>query len=140
MFFKKYVLLKVSQYSQENTCPGRCRPPSFTEAFFYRTPTVAECVFSRQQILFSADCGIYCWQSHWQLSSELLRKQRIKRQKQPLKLLCKKCVFRTFVNFTGKQLCWSPFLIDLQMQNFRSAALLKRDSSADVSLWNLQNF
>ena len=41
-------------------------------------------------------------------------KIRVKRQKQPLKLFCKKGVLRNFANFTGKHLCWSFFFIDLQ--------------------------
>ena len=47
--------------------------------------------------------------------------------------------FKKFANFKGKHLCWSFFLIKLQA--FRlPATLLKRDSSADVVLWNLQRF
>ena len=36
----------------------------------------------------------------------------------------KKGVLKNFANFTGKHLCWSPFLILLQV--FRPATLLKR--------------
>ena len=59
-------------------------------------------------------------------------KIRVKRQKQPLKLFCKKGVLRNFANFTGKHLCWSLFLIELQ--TFKLAALFKRDSNTDFSL------
>ena len=47
-----------------------------------------------------------------------------------------KGVLRNFANFTGKHLCRSLFLKNLQA--WRSASLLKRDSSTGASLWNLQ--
>ena len=50
----------------------------------------------------------------------------------------KRYVFRIFASFTGRQLCWSLFLIELQ--TFRPAALLKIDSNTDVFPWNLQDF
>ena len=34
-------------------------------------------------------------------------------QKQPLLVFCKKDALKNFANFTGKQLCWSIFLIKL---------------------------
>ena len=46
-------------------------------------------------------------------------------------------VLKNFANFTGKHLCWSLFLINLQA--FRSATLLKKDFNTSVILWNLQN-
>ena len=39
----------------------------------------------------------------------------------------KNVAFRNFASFTGKQLCWSLFLI--KFQTFRPAALWKRDSN-----------
>ena len=42
-----------------------------------------------------------------------------------------------FTIFTRKPLCWSLFLVKLQV--FRSAILLKRDSNTGVFLWILQN-
>ena len=42
-----------------------------------------------------------------------------------LKMFFKKAVLKNFGIFTGKQLCWSLFLIKLQI--FRAATLLKRD-------------
>ena len=53
-------------------------------------------------------------------------------QKQPPEVSCKKGVLKNLANFTGKRLCWSLFLIKLQV--FRSANLLKRDSNTDVFL------
>ena len=47
-------------------------------------------------------------------------------------------VLKIFANFTGKHLCWSLFWIELQA--FRAASLLNRDSNKDVFLWNLRNF
>ena len=83
------------------------------QAFFYRTPTVAAFGFSRQQIPFSAKSGMYWRQSHRFLSRTPL-KTRVKPQKQPLQLFYKKGVLRNFVNFTGKHLYSSLFLIELQ--------------------------
>ena len=45
-------------------------------------------------------------------------------------------VLKNFAIFTGKHMCWSLFLIE--MQTFRS--LLKRDSNTYVFLWILRNF
>ena len=129
MFFKIGVL----KYFPVFTGKHLCWP---LQAFFYRTPIVTAPTFSRQQILFSGESGIYCWPSH----RFLLRtpsKTRLKPQKQPLELFCKKGVLRNFANFTGKHLCWSLFLIELQ--TFKPAALLKIDSNTDVFLWNLQD-
>ena len=53
-------------------------------------------------------------------------------RKQPPELFLKK-----FANFTGKHLCWSIFFTN--MQTFRPATLLKRDSYTGVFLWNLRN-
>ena len=55
---------------------------------------------------------------------------------------CKRSLLRKFANFIRKQLCWSLFLIELQI--FRPATLeiylLERDSNTDVFLWNLLSF
>ena len=48
----------------------------------------------------------------------------------------KKAVFKIFAIFTGKQLCWSLFLIICSVP----ATLLKRDSNTGVFLWILQKF
>ena len=56
-------------------------------------------------------------------------------QKQPVELFFKNGVPKDFLNFTGKHLCWSFFLI-----KFRSKTLLRRDSNIDVFLGNLRNF
>ena len=50
-------------------------------------------------------------------------------QEQPSEVFCKKGILKTFVNFTGKHLCWSIFLIKLQ-------AIKKRGFKTGV----LQNF
>ena len=50
----------------------------------------------------------------------------------------KRGVLKNFTSFTGKQLCWNLFLINLEV--FRPAALLKRDSNTGVFLWNSWNF
>ena len=52
-------------------------------------------------------------------------------------MFCKKGVLKNLANFTGKHLCWSLFLIKLQV--FRPATLSKRDSHTVIFLWNLQN-
>ena len=41
-------------------------------------------------------------------------------------------------NFTGKNLCWSLFLIKLQ--TFRPVTLLRRDSNTGFFVWNLRSF
>ena len=101
------MLLKISQYSQEDTCVGPCRP-SFTEHIWWLLLD-----FCSSKYFFSGESGVYCWPSHgfllWTPS-----KTRLKPQKQPLKLFCKKDTFRNFANFTGKHLCRSFFLIELQ--------------------------
>ena len=56
--FSEAVVHRCFSLMLENTCAGRYSPP------FLRTPTVAASGFSRQQILFSAESGTYCWQSH----------------------------------------------------------------------------
>ena len=50
----------------------------------------------------------------------------------------KKGVLKNFANFTGRRLCWSLFLITLQV--FKPAVLLKRYSYINVFLRNLRNF
>ena len=85
MFFKIGVLKNFATFTGKHLCWP-------LQAFFYRTPTVAAYRFSRQQILFSAESGIYCWQSHLFLPRTPVE-TRVKRQKQPPKLLCKKRCF-----------------------------------------------
>ena len=53
-------------------------------------------------------------------------------QKQPSEVFCKKGVLKSFGNSTGKHLCWSLFLINLQI--LRPATLLKKDCSTSVFL------
>ena len=53
-------------------------------------------------------------------------------------VLLQKAVLKSFAIFTGKQLCWSLFLIKLQA--FSPASLLQRDSAQVVSLCILQIF
>ena len=45
---------------------------------------------------------------------------------------------RNYANFTGKHLCWSLFLIQLEI--WRPVTLLNKDSNTGVFLWNLRNF
>ena len=120
------MFIKVSQYSLEKICAGRCIP-SFKE----HLATLAAAGFSQQQILFSAKSGIYCWQSQLFLPPEL--NVRSSHQNSSVKI----GVFRNFASFTGRELCWSLFLIELQ--TLSSAALLEIDSNTDVFLWNLQD-
>ena len=56
----------------------------------------------------------------------------------PSEAFYKKAVLKNFAIFLGKHLCWSLFLTNLQ--SFRTATLLKRDSNTSVFLWTLQNF
>ena len=47
-------------------------------------------------------------------------------------------VLKNFTMFTGKYLCWSIFLINIQA--WRPGTSLKRDFNIGVFQWNLQNF
>ena len=103
------MLLKNSQDSQENTCAGPCRT-SFTEHLSWLLQH-----FRGSKYFFSGESGTYCWPSQrFLLRTPSPSKIRLKPQKQQLELFCKKGVLRNFANFTGKHLCWSFFLIELQ--------------------------
>ena len=52
--------------------------------------------------------------------------------KQPPGVFYKKGLLKSFAKFTGEHLCWSLFLIKLQV--FRPANLLKRDSNTGLFL------
>ena len=130
MFFKK-VFLKILQYSQENTCAGPYRL-SFTEQLRWLLLDFR-----------SSKCFYFSWTWYLLLTVALVfarnfLRARVKRQKQALKIFCKKASLRDFASFTGEHLCWSLFLIELQ--TCRPAALLKRGSNTDFFLRNLQNF
>ena len=59
----------------------------------------------------------------------------LEEQKQQPELFCKNDVLKNFTKFTEKRLCWSLILIRLlQAAAFRTAALLKRDSTTGVFL------
>ena len=113
------------------TRAGPCRP-SFTENLRWLLLD-----FCSGKHFFSAESGIYCWQSHRFLLRTPL-KTLVKPQKQPRELFCKKGVLRNFANFTGKHRCWSLFLIELQA--FRPGALSKKDFKTDVSCWIFKIF
>ena len=115
MFFKIGVLKNFAIFTGKNLCW-----PLHT--FFYRTPTLAACRFSRRTC--------FC--------PELLWKHELNVRSSHQSSSVKRGVFRIFASFTGRQLCWSLFLIELQ--TFRPAALLKIDSNTDVFPWNLQDF
>ena len=57
------------------------------------------------------------------------------RQKQPPEVFY---VLKKFAIIIGKHLCWSLFLMTLQVLRF--ANLSKRDSNTGAFLWNLQIF
>ena len=56
-------------------------------------------------------------------------------QKEPLELFDKKAVLKNFEIFTGKRLCWSLLLPNLQA--FRPDS--RRDSDTSVFMWILRN-
>ena len=97
--FSKYIFLKILQYSQENTCASLLLQNTYGSCFW--------------MFASATESGIYCCQPHRFLLWTSLETW-VKRQKQPLKLLCKRGVFKNFTSFTGKQLCWSLILIELQ--------------------------
>ena len=59
-------------------------------------------------------------------------KTKVKPQKKPLKQFCKKGVLRTFANFTGKRLCWSLFVIELQTFHIRFLVKLTKFLRAPI--------
>ena len=130
MFFKIGVYNNFAIFTGEN-CAGRCIP-YFTE----HLATLAASGFSRQQILFQLNL-VFIADIHTCFCPELLRKHELNVRSSHRNSSVQKDAFRNFAGFTGRQLCWSLFLIELQ--TFRPAALLKIDSNTDVFLWNLQD-
>ena len=59
-------------------------------------------------------------------------------KKQPSEVLCKKGILKNFAIFTGKQLCWSLFLIKLQA--LRPATLLNKRLPHSCLLANFAKF
>ena len=104
--FSKQVLLKILQYSLENTCSGPCIP------FFTEHLRRLLLDFRGSKYFFSAKSGIYCWQSH-RLCSELLWKHELNLRSSRWNSSVKKVVLRNFATVTRKNLCWSLFLIEL---------------------------
>ena len=101
------MLLKISKYSQKNTCAGPCRS-SFTEHLSWLLLH-----FRGSKYFFFR----WIWYLLLTVTRYLVRtpsKTRLKPQKQPLELFYKKSILRNFANFTGKHLCWNFFLIELQ--------------------------
>ena len=86
------------------------RPLSWLlQAFFNRTLRWLLLDFRGSKYFFSGESGIYCWVSH-----RFLLRTPLKSRLKPLKLFFEKGVLRNFAYFTGKHLCWSLFLIELQ--------------------------
>ena len=90
MFFKISVLKNFAKFT---TCAGPCRL-SFTEHLQWLLLDIRD-----SKSCFSAEFGIYCWQSHRFLLRTPL-KTRVKPQKQPLELFCK-----TYVLMLGSHHC-----------------------------------
>ena len=101
------IFFKIGALKNFPLLAGTCRP-SFTEQLSWLLQ-----YFRGSKYLFSGESGIYCWPSH-RLLLRTPSKTRLKPQKQLLELFCKKCVLRNFANFTGKHLCSSFFLTELQ--------------------------
>ena len=128
--FSKQLFLKISQYSQ--------KAPALAFAGLLLQKTYCSCFW-----IFAAATTFFSWIWYLLLTVATVfaptpLKTQVEGQKQPLKLFCIKGILRNFASFSGKHPCWSLFLRELQ--TFRPAALLKRDSNIDVFLWNLQNF
>ena len=66
----------------------------------------------------------------WLLQELILVKYSHKRSSR-LQMFFETRVLKKFANFTGKNLCWSLFLVK---------SLLKRDSNTGVFPWTLRNF
>ena len=52
-------------------------------------------------------------------------------------MLVKIVVLKNFASFIGKQLCWSLFLIKMQVQVCK---FIKKDTNTFVFMWNVENF
>ena len=131
----KKLFLKISQNSQENTFGLR----NFQKHLFYRTP-LDDCFWLFRAILPKWDTANSVWKTSDECSLSrntnlrstvqvyhfffqkdklsgyvfinlhcLLRERAIR-----VKVFCKKGVLKDFVNFVGKHLCWSRFLIKFQ--------------------------
>ena len=122
MFFKIGVL---KNFSISEPLPNK------VAGLFYRTHTLVASGFLRQAILFLQLNMLFIADSHTGFCSRLFWKHELN-LKSSLGVLIK------FVNFTGKHLFWSLFVIELQ--TFRPSILLKRDCNKDVFLRNLRNF
>ena len=55
-----------------------------------------------------------------------------------LDVFCRKGFHRNFAKFTGKHLCWSPFLNKVAV--LKACNFVKKDSGTGVFLWILRNF
>ena len=66
------------------------------------------------------------------------RKKLLHFRSSRLRMFFKIGVVKNFTKFTGKQMCWSLFLIRLQA--WKAATILKRDSNTGVFLCNLRNW
>ena len=93
----------ISQYMQGSTCSSRCRH-SFTEHLRW---LLLDICGSKH---FFESC-VYWWQSPCSLLRTPL-KTRVKPQRQPLELFCKKSVLINLATITGKHRRWSLFLTD----------------------------
>ena len=89
---------------------------------------ISTCIFLKYHINFSKQ------RKYFYGSDIKFEKTRSSHQRRSIK----KAVLKNFSIFTAKHLCWSSFLI--KFQTFRSATLLKRESSTSVFLWILLNF
>ena len=107
VFFPKLGhLFRFSKKTREGLTPSPL--PSCVLAFTGQLRWLL-LAFRCSKYFVSAESGIYCWQSHW-----LLSRLPWKHVEQPLELFCKKGVLGDFGNLTGKHLCWSLFLLELQ--------------------------
>ena len=107
MFFKLGVLENFATFTGKHLCWS-------LQAFFYRTPTALLLDFRGSKYFLWAESGIYCWQSHRFLFRTPL-KHDLNLRSSHWNSSLKKFVLRNFANFTGKLLCWNPFLIELQL-------------------------
>ena len=132
MFFKIGVYKNFTIFTGKKICNGRCIP-SFTE----HLATLAASGFLRCSKYFFQLNLVFIADSHTCFCAELLWRHELNVRSSHRNSSVKKGVFKNFASFTGRQLCWSLFLIELQ--TVRPAALLEIDSNTDVFLWNLQD-
>ena len=125
------MLLKILQYSQENTCTRSSFQKSCRRSFTEPLRLLA-LDFRSSKYLFPAESDIYCWYLQRFLFLTSL-KTRVKPQKQPLELFCKKDVLQAYACHLIKKIPQHK-CFPVEFTKFLRTPNLK---SANNCFWNL---